>query len=66
MPYFGVLVIRILLFRVPYFRKLPYGPNESGLGTLGSDVLLIHLMSKTRNSNLKPQLEGSEDLVSWL
>ena len=22
-PYFGVLIIRILLFRVPYFRKLP-------------------------------------------
>ena len=32
-PYFGVLIIRILVFRVlyqrvPYFRKLPYGPNE--------------------------------------
>ena len=30
-PYFGVLIIRILLFRmlywVPYFRKLPTGPD---------------------------------------
>ena len=59
-PYLRVLIIGILLFRVPYFRKLPHSPNPFLGPCIPERCLRPKPCSKLRRPSICRMIKSSE------